>query len=204
MNKVLSNLSLHSLCYAEACNELAGPISTSLRPDNTASFEEMSQWWRAVGNTVFDLTVPRLEPQTSRCRDKRVTARPTGRYNKVLLYCNYVLCIIIPTKLHWQKTAKWPFDLRVKKLPPAICQSHGVEVSHFFFNGERQARSCDTKFCSLRFEPTRIKPESTISVVDTSTRLLIDSTCLDHSITETLLRSIYKLLKSAGINSFLP
>ena len=74
-----SNLSLYSLDYAEACNELAGPISASLRPGNTAPFEETSQRWRAVGNTVSDLTGPRFEPQTSRSRDKRVTARPTGR-----------------------------------------------------------------------------------------------------------------------------
>ena len=113
-NQIKSNLSLYSLYYAEACNELAGPISASLRPGNTAPFEEMasptlklslpiffslsqniksnfrlyslydaetcnklrgpsrviapaantvpfqdmSQYWRAVGNTVFDLTGP--------------------------------------------------------------------------------------------------------------------------------------------------
>ena len=78
-NQIKSNLSLYSLHYAEACNELAGPISASLRPGNTAPFEEMSQRWRAVGNTVSDLTGPRFEPHTSRSRDKRVTARPTGR-----------------------------------------------------------------------------------------------------------------------------
>ena len=70
---------LYSLYYAEACNELTGPISASLRPDNTAPFEEISQRWRAVGNTASDLTGPRFEPQTSRSRDESVTARPTGR-----------------------------------------------------------------------------------------------------------------------------
>ena len=78
--KSKSNLSLYSLYYAEACNEFAGPISASLRPGNTAPFEEMSQRWRAVGNTVSDLTGPRFEPRTSRSRDERVTARPTGRF----------------------------------------------------------------------------------------------------------------------------
>ena len=34
--KARSNLSLYSLYYAEACNEFAGPNSTSLRPGNTA------------------------------------------------------------------------------------------------------------------------------------------------------------------------
>ena len=42
--------------YAEACNELVGPISASLRPGNTAPFEEISQRWLAVGNTASDLT----------------------------------------------------------------------------------------------------------------------------------------------------
>ena len=77
--KSKSNLSLYSLYYAEACNEFAGPISASLRPGNTASFEEMLQRWRAVGNTVSDLTGQRFEPQASRSRDEGVTARPTGR-----------------------------------------------------------------------------------------------------------------------------
>ena len=77
-NSNQSNLSLYSLHYAEACYELAEPISPSLRPGNTASYEEMSQRWRAVGNTVFDLTGPKFKPQTSRYREERVTARPTG------------------------------------------------------------------------------------------------------------------------------
>ena len=56
---------------------LRGPIPASLRPGNTAPFEEMSQRWQLVGNTVSDLTGLRFEPQTSRSRDERVTARPT-------------------------------------------------------------------------------------------------------------------------------
>ena len=55
-------------------------MSASLRPGNTASFEEVSQRRQAVSNTVSDLTGPRFKPQTSRPRDKRVAARPTGRY----------------------------------------------------------------------------------------------------------------------------
>ena len=40
---IRSNLSLHSLYYTEACNELAGPISTSLLSCNSAPFKEMLQ-----------------------------------------------------------------------------------------------------------------------------------------------------------------
>ena len=50
---VKSNLLLNSLYYPEECNELAGPISASLRPGNTARFEEMLQRWRAVDMDVI-------------------------------------------------------------------------------------------------------------------------------------------------------
>ena len=50
-----------------------------MRSGKTAPFEEMLQRWRAVGNIVPDLTGPRLELQTSRSKDKRGTAQPTGR-----------------------------------------------------------------------------------------------------------------------------
>ena len=43
--KSKSNHSLYSIYYAKACIEFVGNISASLRPGNTASFEEMSQWW---------------------------------------------------------------------------------------------------------------------------------------------------------------
>ena len=69
--------SLYSLYFAEACNDLARSIFASLRPGNPASFEEMLQRWRAVGDTAFDLTGPRFEPQTSRFRDERATTRIT-------------------------------------------------------------------------------------------------------------------------------
>ena len=58
---------------AKACNELPEPISASLLLGNTAPFEEMSQRWQALGNTVPDLTGPRFEPQTYRFEDERFT-----------------------------------------------------------------------------------------------------------------------------------
>ena len=61
---------------------LAVPISALSRPDNTALFE-MSQRWRAVGDTVCNLTAPKLEPEISRSSDGRVTARPTGFYSSL-------------------------------------------------------------------------------------------------------------------------
>ena len=51
-----------------------------MHPGNTAPFKEMLQRWRAVGNTVSDLTGPRFEPQTSRSGDELVTARLVRRH----------------------------------------------------------------------------------------------------------------------------
>ena len=44
-----------------------------------ASFKEMWQRWRAVGNTMFDLTGPRFKLRNSCSRGKCVTSRPTNR-----------------------------------------------------------------------------------------------------------------------------
>ena len=66
-----SNLSLYSLYYDEASNELAGPVSASLRPGNTAApFEEMSQRLRAVATPcpirpAQDLNLRPPAPDTS-------------------------------------------------------------------------------------------------------------------------------------------
>ena len=36
------------------------------------------QRWRAIGNTVSDLTGPRFELETTHCREERTIARPAG------------------------------------------------------------------------------------------------------------------------------
>ena len=56
---------LPPLVAALACDEFARPISASLRPGNTASFEEMLQRWRTVDNTVSDLTLRPPAPETN-------------------------------------------------------------------------------------------------------------------------------------------
>ena len=49
----------------------------------------MSKQWRAVGNLCV-LTGPRLEPQTFRSRDERVSARQTGRYKTNIRLLNII------------------------------------------------------------------------------------------------------------------
>ena len=58
---------------------LRGPPPHHCVPATLLLSKKTSQWWRAVSNTVSDLNGPRFGPQTSRSRDKRVTARPTSR-----------------------------------------------------------------------------------------------------------------------------
>ena len=82
-----SNLLLYSLHYANACNELAGLSSASLRPGNTASFEEMLQRWQAVGNTASDLTGPRFESRTSGSERNRYHSTNWLLCYNCLYYC---------------------------------------------------------------------------------------------------------------------
>ena len=66
------------------CKDFAAPISASLRPGYTAPFEEMPQRWRAVGNTVPDLTARdlNLRPPAPETNDQLASpSRPTGRYS---------------------------------------------------------------------------------------------------------------------------
>ena len=49
---------------------------------NTAPFEEMLQWWQAVGNSA-KLTTSRFKPQTSHSRDKCITTQPTGWFFEI-------------------------------------------------------------------------------------------------------------------------
>ena len=74
--QLLCKIRCNKMQYAEACNELALPISASLHLGNATSFEEMSQRWRAVGNKwtfeemcsiwpARDLNLRCLSPETN-------------------------------------------------------------------------------------------------------------------------------------------
>ena len=52
-------------------------------PGNTVPFKSILQRWRAVDNTVSNLTGPRFEPQTFLSRNERITARPIDRLSLV-------------------------------------------------------------------------------------------------------------------------
>ena len=65
---------LYSLDHAQACNEFAWSIAATLRLGKTRPFEEKSQRWRPVGNSVLDLTDPRFKSQTFRTQVAHITA----------------------------------------------------------------------------------------------------------------------------------
>ena len=73
--------------FAEAHNKFAGPTYASLRPNNTDSFKEMSLRWRAISNTMSDLSGPRLKSQTSFSKDKRVTLLLTAPRMGLSCFC---------------------------------------------------------------------------------------------------------------------
>ena len=62
--------SLNLLYHVEGCSEFVGPTFSSMHPGITVPSQEMSQRWRAVHNTVPDLTGQRFEPQTSSLQTK--------------------------------------------------------------------------------------------------------------------------------------
>ena len=81
----ISNLLVFSQYYDEACNQFAGPFFPSSCPGKTLIlFKEILRRWRAVCNTVSDLTGPRFEPHNSRSTDKCVTARSI-RYGNLFM-----------------------------------------------------------------------------------------------------------------------
>ena len=90
-----SNLSLYSLYYAEACNELAGPISASLR-------------WQAVGNCVgFDrpkiwtshLPLQRRTRYSSNNWPVKLELDSLTAVTRILITCKYLLTLILSTIL---------------------------------------------------------------------------------------------------------
>ena len=74
-NIKLSQNQINQIVYYTRCitpkrvTSLRGPISASLRPKNTTSFKEMSQWQRSVGNTMPSLIGSRFKPQTFSSND---------------------------------------------------------------------------------------------------------------------------------------
>ena len=76
IHQLNQNFSLYSLYYSWACNEFESHLRVIAPAGNKASLEEMLLRWRAVGNTVSNLTGPRSEPQISRSKDDCVVTRP--------------------------------------------------------------------------------------------------------------------------------
>ena len=92
----------------------------------------MLQWWRAVGNTVSDLTGQRYEPQTSRSRDDRAAARPTEIRNPYSL-------------LHPSRILGGNLNRLPPENPVRVKQALGVEELRIFRLLQFQL------FCSLFF-----------------------------------------------------
>ena len=102
----------------------------SLRPGNTAPFQEMSQRWRVADSTVSDLTGPRFEPQTSRSCEERVNAQPTGRFCVEVLVSNSKpgkLNTVLPTT-SYRCDLSWLAD---SSLAPTDCSKSSKDYWDF-------------------------------------------------------------------------
>ena len=68
--------------------------------DNTAPFEEMLQWWRAIGNTVSDLTGHRFEPETLRSNTIALPLDQLASYSNLIRYLR-IQSARLERCLHW-------------------------------------------------------------------------------------------------------
>ena len=75
-----------------------------IAPDNTVPFEEQSQPWRAVGNSVFDLTGLSFKSQTSRSRDELVITKFRQRLK--------IIMMVVCTKFRGNKLFAFAFNAR--------------------------------------------------------------------------------------------
>ena len=105
-------------------------------PGTKALFREMSERWRDIGNTVFDLTGLRYELQNSRSRDERVTARPIGRYsslnfNQFWKSENEILLALLLLHLLETKSAFFSFIYKIFSNCPKIV--HEYNACSIFF-----------------------------------------------------------------------
>ena len=65
-----TNHLLYTRCITlKRVTNMRRPSARHCAPNNVASFEQMLQRWRAVADSMSDLTGPRFEPRTSRSRD---------------------------------------------------------------------------------------------------------------------------------------
>ena len=78
-----------------------GAYLRGLAPKQHSS-EETSQRWRAVDDTVYDLTVPGIKPQTSRPDRDTLITELTGRF--VSNQCKFSIWLLLFVKFHRSKT----------------------------------------------------------------------------------------------------
>ena len=101
------------LDYAEASSSLRAP-SPRHCARATQVFEEMPQRWRAIINSVSDLSGSRFELQTSRSREDRVTARQTDCF----MFLDYAYRDTL-VKKNYQGAMNFSFKVKVARNLPS-------------------------------------------------------------------------------------
>ena len=97
-----------------------------IAPGQHSSFRKVSQRWRAVGNTVSDLTGPRFEIRTSRSRDSLATARPSGRCLLIVLHVSVLHEITL--EFRRKETLETPRKINYPNFVPILFVAGTIEV----------------------------------------------------------------------------
>ena len=95
-----SILSFSRSATPKACKGVCGAHLPVIAPGYAALFEVMSQRWRAVGHTAYDLTGSRFESQASHFRDEQqkrflitCTCTDCSCYTELRkIYCFFSFC----------------------------------------------------------------------------------------------------------------
>ena len=90
--------SLYPRYHAEVCNEWRAHLRSLASGQHSS--EETSQRWRAIGDTMSDLTGSGIEPQTSHTDRDMLNIEPTYR---LCVYCQF-LRIFLVTLIHCFRT----------------------------------------------------------------------------------------------------
>ena len=100
------------------------PFPRQSRSGNRASFEDTSQLWLTVGNTVSDLTAPQFEPQISAPETNALTLDQLG---------------------DWSSSKTFVSVARGLRF-----ESRAVQIGHSVANGSPQLRYYFEKSCVAR------------------------------------------------------
>ena len=152
--------------YAEACNELAGPISASLRSGNTAPFKKISQRWQAVATLCLiwperDLDLRPPVPETNALPLDQLA----GAMNYQLVG-NIILCLFVDTiTQQWYWSLNFHVLCELFLLIQIVCQVWKGILNHTNITTGCARRTGGWKATQTNFNPAVLRKNRTIIIL---------------------------------------